>query len=262
MTRLAQKQQERAVLRQLFRNSKIVDANYEDGERPDFIVRVANRSIGIEVTMFRSNESRGDHSRRSVEASWEELKKLWGERERNISVLLRFIANTPTRRELRGFLEEIVMFIETNKDIISGRYQLFWRYTFSSPLMSKYLWAIGLAKYDQGSFDSNLTAGFLVPRPAETIAAIVSGKSGKKFRAVNELWLVIHSSGRPSEMVLPINGASELDTCPRLQEVLEICCFSKLFIFTALGLLGWDADCRRWLPFPSGIADKQLCLSR
>ena len=233
MTRSTQKQNEEAVLLELIRVAEIGYVSYEGGETPDFIVRAADRSIGIEVTMFQSKERRGDHCKRLVEAAWEELGRLWCSLDCDISVLLRFINAIPAQQERLDFLKEIVMFIGSKRSVISDRFQLFWRDEFSFPLMSKYLWAIGLAQYDHGSFNSNLTAGFLDPRPAETIATIVSRKSGKKFRDVNELWLVIYSSGRPSEMVLPINGVSELDTCPSSRKRLRLAA-SRGFLFSPL----------------------------
>ncbi len=121
----------------------------------------------------------------------------------------------------------------------------FWWSDFTSPLMIKYLQAVVLKCCERGEWDSNLTAGFVDP-PAGTIARIVAEKSAKTYRPTDELWLVIQDSHWPSEMVLPINGACELDDNPDLQMNLTTSHFSRVYAFTAMGLFRWDRSGGKW----------------
>ena len=53
-------------------------------------------------------------------------------------------------------------------------------------------------------------------------------------------------SGKPSEMVLPINGASEFDASLDVQESLSCSPFSRVYVFTAMGLFRWDKRDGKW----------------
>jgi hypothetical protein len=68
----------------------------------------------------------------------------------------------------------------------------------------------------------------------------------KAYRKADELWLVIGQSGRLSEMALLVNGASEFDASHDLQKRLSSSPFSRVYVFTARGLLQWDKREGNW----------------
>jgi hypothetical protein len=153
--------------------------------------------------------------------------------------LFRFKSVVPPRRSYHCFFQEIANFISSRK----GTYTDFWFDEFTLPLMVKYLWAIVVKHSDRSVWDSNLTAGF-VDRPSSTISDIIDGKTIKaaEYRNTDELWLAIERSGKPSETILPIKGIDEFSSDSGLCETITNSPFSKVYVFTAMGLFQGDRD--------------------
>src|SRR5208282_742001 len=131
MTQSTQKRDEETALSELIRATGIECESYESGEAPDFIVQVAGRSIGIEVTTFQSEARLGEHPKRGVEAAWEQLATLWRDnfqdRHKELadtSVLLRFLRAVPPKQKRFYFLQEILEFIHYKENLISDKFQL------------------------------------------------------------------------------------------------------------------------------------------
>jgi len=78
MTRPNQKEGERRTLNAALAALDLqADREPADGETPDFIVSVAGRTIGVEVTMYRSGDViEGGTGRRQVENEWELLPSM------------------------------------------------------------------------------------------------------------------------------------------------------------------------------------------
>jgi hypothetical protein len=222
------------------------------------MIQVSGRTVGVEVTMYRSDKTVarvGKHAvrRRQVESEWESFEgsSLGFRREhaelKDVCVLFRFRNVVPPKQRYGMFYQEVLQFVCSKQQEISTGYVQFWRPDFVSPLMTEYLQAICLRRCERGEWDSNVTAGF-VDRPACIIAKIVAAKGGlaKAYRPAAELWLVIGHSGRPSEMVLPISGVSEFDASPEIQRSLPFSPFSRVYVFTAMGLFKWDKMDDKW----------------
>jgi hypothetical protein len=258
MTRPSQKERERYILEALL---KAIDMECEEkpdsGERPDFIVRFPQLIVGIEVTMFQSNKtSAGGVQRRAIESSWEQFE-IFSREFRNhhkelkgTHILLRFKDSVPARQQDKAFLQEILEFVCLRQTDLDGQYRAFWRpdFTSASPLMIKYLKDISLKRCETGEVEewqSNVMSGF-VDSPAHTISRIVERKSAKVYRILNELWLVIERSGRPSEMILPISGVDEFNTNAALQRSLIASPFARVYVFTAMGLFVWEKIYGEW----------------
>src|ERR1700730_18997184 len=75
MTRPAQKESERRTLDGVIAALGLrPDQEPEEGEAPDFTMRLSGRLIGVEITAYRSGGRVEDGSpRRAVEAEWEQL---------------------------------------------------------------------------------------------------------------------------------------------------------------------------------------------
>lgn len=254
MTRPTQKDDERSVVLELMSAIRVQLESYPvQGEAPDFMIQVSGLTVGVEVTMYQSGRTVAGVPKRAVEAEWEALEgasQIFQNEHSELAgiyILFRFKDSVPPRRERGNFFCEILEFIRERGQTIAGEYVDFWCHEFTSPLMIKYLQAIVLRRGERGMWDSNITAGF-VDRPAETISRIVAEKSAKAYRPADELWLVIQRSHRPSEMVLPVNGASEFDASLNLQKSLKDSPFSRVYAFTAMGLFQWDRNDGRWLP--------------
>lgn len=248
MTRPIQKQSERDTLRTLFFVLDMPpEISCEDGEAPDFMVQIDDRTIGIEVTMYQSGQivAATGIQKRKVESEWERFNcssRFFREEQpdlRNICILFRFKDSVPPSKERQLFLTEILDFIRLRRSELGPQYLVFSRHQFTSPLMMKYLSDLCLCVCEHADWDSNVTAGFL-GRFDENVAGIVTKKSVKLYRQATELWLVIQCSGRISETMLPINGADDFNRNVVLRTNLHTGPFSKVYISTAMGWFQWD----------------------
>jgi hypothetical protein len=264
MTRATQKQKESEVLRQLLFATGIQPECEPDvtGDKPDVMMRMFGRTVGIEVVTYQSGGTvvragRRRVERRAVESEWERLKTYSKEFQEkhpdlnDIYILFRFKSIVPPQEEYDLFLEEILRFVRSRQEAVSAEYVEFGMADFPSPLMKKYLKpirGITLRRGERGELDSNITAGYVDSHPASTISKIVSKKAekAKEYRKADELWLAIGQSGQLSEMVLPINGACDFDASPDLQESLLSSPFSRVYVFTAMGLFRWDKREGNW----------------
>lgn len=254
MTRPKQKQEERDTLLKLICAIGIrLESWPVDGEAPDAIFRMSGRTIGVEVTMYQSGATVAGLPKRAIEAEWEEFEKSCQlfQREHSeltcVYILFRFKEEIPHRPERDTFFREVLEFVRSVGHRIGNEYVDFWRDEITSPLMKKHLKDIVLRRCERGEWDSNTTVGF-IGGAAETISRIVAKKSSKRYRPADDLWLVIQCSHRPSEMILATGGVTELNASSDLHESLAASPFSRVYAFTAMGLLQWDRIGDEWLP--------------
>lgn len=243
MTREAQKVIERRTLDVLLASLGLrPDQEPEAGETPDFMVSLAGRLIGVEITMYSSTDTvDGGHRRRQVESEWDKLqaaaKAFCSTRPelRDINVGLMFSGPVPPRRQHADFIKEVTDFIAAHRHELRSDEVEYWPPTLSTLLMVEYLQVLYLRVDQHAVWHSNLTAGFVATPATSTVADIVAGKSTKNFRPANELWLAIQCSTRISETLLPIGD--DFDMFPALDGFR----FSRVFVMTYLGAYQWKA---------------------
>ena len=150
MTRSTQKQDERGTLDELVAATGVqLESCPMEGEVPDFIIQISGRTVGIEVTMYQSRKSVAGIQKRAIEAEWEELERSSRTFQNEnielagIYILFRFKDSVPPRRERADFFCEILDFVRSNGCGIGGEWADFWCYELTSPLMIKYLKAVG-----------------------------------------------------------------------------------------------------------------------
>lgn len=260
MTRPNQEKEEREILDELLSATGIrPECGPTKGEQPDFMMQISGLTVGVEVVMYQSGKKVTGGVRRAVEAEWEcfeRYSKVFRKEHYvfvDMYVLFRFKNIVPSRRQYEEFCQEILQFVCSKKGEVSAESVVFGVSDFTSPLMRMHLKAIGglvLKRCERDEWDSNITAGFVDSHPVCTISKIVAKKTilAKTYRRTDELWLVIGQSGRLSEMVLPINGASEFDASLDVQESLSSSPFSRVYVFTAMGLFRWDKRDGKWQP--------------
>jgi hypothetical protein len=131
----------------------------------------------------------------------------------------------PPEAKRVAFFQEILEFVRSHA--VGAGYVDFSGYNLTTPLMLEYLKGtrgIVLKRCERGEWDSNTTAGFVDDHVALGVSRIVKSKSAKEYRReveiearttnLDELWLVIKGTGRPSEMMLPIKEkGSPSDSC-------------------------------------------------
>ncbi|HXZ02778.1 MAG TPA: hypothetical protein VEI03_22505 [Stellaceae bacterium] len=244
MTRPTKKDMERCTLDTLLATLGIAPDSVAAAEAPDFVVSVAGQTIGVEVTMYQSGVAAVPGiRRRQVEAEWEALSRASrafveiNSDLRNMNIGLMFKDILPGRAEHQAFMVEVADFVRASE--VGGQNRRFWSPQFTSPLMSRYLREIDLRKHDIAEWYSNISSGF-VGRPDASFAEIVADKSAKHFRPVDNLWLVIQCSHRPSETMLPINGAEDFDIVPGLANTLARTPFTRVYALTAIGMFLWE----------------------
>ncbi|MDR3738074.1 MAG: hypothetical protein P4L40_03550 [Terracidiphilus sp.] len=261
MTRPSKKQEEKEILRALLCATCIQpERSAVEGEKPDFMVRISGRIVGVEVTLYRSDKTVarvGGRAvkRRAVESEWEHLERSsrsfrWQHADlQDVYILFRFKNAVPPQTEHDVFFQEVLQFVRLKRDALGGEGVAFWMPDFQSRLIGKYLKDLILSRGTCSKWDSNITYGF-VDCPARNISKIVAEKTEAAiaYRPASEQWLVIAQNGRPSEMVLPINGAFEFETSPELKESLLSSPFSRVYVFTAMGLFQWDKGVGNWHP--------------
>lgn len=243
MTRANQKNDERRTLNAALAALGLQpDREPAQGETPDFMVPVSGNTIGVEITMYRSGDViEGGIGRRQDENEWELLKAAAdGYRKahpefRDISVGLMFTGLAPPKRQHADFIAEIVAFANAQAGKLSSETLTFWPQHFSSPLMRQFLRTLFLRHDRSAEWYSSVAFGY-VARPGQIIADIVADKSGKKFRAADEQWLVIQCGARISEMVLDLTGVSDFTSVPSL----DGSAFSRVIVLANTGAYEWQ----------------------
>jgi hypothetical protein len=252
MTRPTQKQEERHTLLELLYAIHVrLDHSPEPGEAPDFTFGMSGRTIGLEITMYESGEIVAGTPKRAIEARWEgfEISSQIFQKEypelHGIYILFRFKDRIPAVREREMFFCEVLQFVRRVEHSVADEYAHFWRHEITLALMSKYLKDIVLRQCGRSESDSNTTAGFIAA-PSGSISRTVAEKSKKEYRPADELWLAIQRSHRPSETILAGNDVFELNANADLQNSLTVSPFSRVYVFTAMGLFQWDRNIGEW----------------
>jgi hypothetical protein len=242
MTREVQKTSERQTLDMVLEALGLLpDEEPDAGETPDFIVSLAGRRIGVEVTMYSSTDTvDGGHRRRQVESEWDKLQaaaRVYCSTRpelHNINVGLMFSGPIPPRRLHVDFIKEVTDFIAAHRHELRSEDVDYWPPIISTPLMVEYLQVLYLRVDQYAVWHSNLTAGFVATPATSTVPDIVADKSNRNFQPADELWLAIQCSPRISETLLPI-GSDDFDMVPALDGFR----FSRVFVLTYLGVYQW-----------------------
>jgi hypothetical protein len=253
MTRPSQKEAERRTLDEFLSALGMTPDKIEEGEKPDFMLTMAGRTVGVEVTMYRSGTTiEGTRvERREMEATWESLQL--ASREflaaqpaiGNVSVLFAFNNVVPARTEHQQFMEEVAVFIRSQGIIWSDR-SLVPSYAFAdrrkfrsrefvSPLMKKYLHTVVLNRSEFAEWNcSNAAAGWVAGVADSALTKIVAEKTKKSYRPSDELWLIIQCSYRISESVI-ITGVGDLNAIS-----MQGGPFWRLYLLAMDGVFQWD----------------------
>jgi hypothetical protein len=230
------KEEERFYLNKFLALMDISPLHIEDGESPDFLVKLKESQIGVEVTKYHSGiKGEKGRPRRAIEEDWAYLqKKIMAEVKQhkeleNTNGLIFFKRlELPSRSEHTKFINELVQFaLEMIQNNIieaepKANYQLLMNYV-------KNMFIKNSGCYITWDWNHNVSSIGL--SEAELIDAIkaklVANYSESKF---DELWLLIYSGDRLSQ-AMGIHLLYELNNYRSLEEMLRKSCFNKIFIF-------------------------------
>jgi hypothetical protein len=257
MTRQSKKESERRTVDELLSALGMTPTQIEVSESPDFMLTMDGRTVGVEVTMYRSGTTVGGTrvKQRKVEAAWESFQLASREFRAaqpdisNVSVLLIFNNVVPAPREHQQFTEEVAAFIRSQKfesDRPEGRsYEFADRMKFrcrefASPLMKQYLHTVVLNRSEFAEWNSSINAGWVAGVPASALIEIVAEKAVRPYRPTDELWLIIQCSHRISETVIAsVDALNDIS--------MKGGPFSKIYLLSIDGVFQWGR-LTRWTP--------------
>jgi hypothetical protein len=249
MTTLQQKESERRTLDHLLWALDLrPDQEPVAGEKPDFIVLASGRTIGVEITAFQSGTMTDDGvDLRKVEGEWQRFEDASVAFRQtcpylhNLDVGLFFKGSLPPRRDYSAFMEEIAKFVLDRSAALGSEGRDFWSRDFASPLMIQYLRTLHLKRGKYPVWFSNVSGGGWIGAPDGALTIIVAKKTGKQYRATDELWLAIQCNPRTSEMMMPLEGAADFNHVAGLEDALRASSFSKVFVLTyGGGIFAWS----------------------
>ena len=270
MVRQSKKESERRTVDELLSALGMTPDKIEVSESPDFMLTMDGRTVGVEVTMYRSGTTVGGTrvKRRKVEAAWESLQLASREFRAaqpdisNVSVLLIFNNVVPAPREHQQFMEEVAAFIRSQKiglDRPVGRsYEFadrmkFQSREFASPLMKKYLHTVVLNRSEFAEWNSSIDAGWVAGVSASALIGIVAEKAARPYRPSDELWLIIQCSHRISETV--ILSVDDLNAIS-----MQGGPFSRLYLLAMDGVFQWD-HLTGWTREDMSLTDREVTIS-
>jgi hypothetical protein len=239
MTTLQQKESERRTLHHLLWAIDLrPDQEPAAGEKPDFIVVASGRTIGVEITAFQAGTMTDDGvDLRKVEGEWQRFEdasvafRQTRPYLHDLNVGLFFKSSLPPRRDYSALMEEIAKFVQEHSDL-GPKGRDFWPSDFASPLMIQYLRTLHLNRCKYPEWFSNVSGGGWIGAPDGALTNIVAKKTGKQYRATDELWLAIQCNPRTSEMMMPLEGAADFNYVAGLEDTLRASSFSKVFVLT------------------------------
>lgn len=199
MTRESQKDHERSILRLYLKRHGILldDCPVAEGERPDFIVTLDDRQVGVELTAYHS-----DRRRRAWEERWNQMVAEAMDREDYPLfrfVTLRFIERMlPSSREMSSFIDEVIALASApfeNEATIPIN-------ALTSPIAAKYITHIDLHPFShpKTQWVSNKGGGWFGANEIELID-IVNVKGNSFERPTDWKWLLIFEGGNVSQLM-------------------------------------------------------------
>lgn len=230
------KKEERFYLNKFLASLAIAPHDIEERESPDFLVKLKESQIGVEVTGYHSGLiGEKGRPRRAIEEDWIYLQeKIMAEVEKhkeleNTNGLIFFKKlELPIKSEYKIFIDELIQFsLEMIKgginEIEPGDNYL---------LLKKYIKKLYIEKNSTSiTWDWNHNVSSVGLTEAELINAIksklVANYIDSKF---DELWLLIFSGYRLSQ-AMGVRLLYELESYRNLEDMLRRSCFDKVFVY-------------------------------
>lgn len=226
---------ERFYLDEFFEVLKSTPEDVQEGEAPDFVIRLKNRRIGVEVTEYHSSD-KGEKGRprRVIEEAWAELQqKIMGE-VRKHSELKQTIGwlgfsklGLPSKLEYQQFIDELIRL--SHKMVRSGGEES--KPGPEYPMLNKYLRKFCLRKIGcYISWEWSHTAASIGLSEEELINAIKPKLVNYGDASFDELWLLVASGVRLSQ-TMPVHLSYLLPEFQELGNMLRKSDYDKVYIF-------------------------------
>jgi len=234
---------ERFYLDEFFKILGKTPEEVKDGEAPDFIVKLRQLTIGVEVTEFHSglkrekDNPRKDIPRRAVEEAWTSLQRIITEKIgdykelKNTCGLLSFKQlELPQNSKYKEFVNELIKLslemIEANREEISP--------DSNYPLLNKYLSEFRLEKvgcymtWEWSPNDPSL--GLTESELIDTIQPKLVKAETYIRKNIDVLWLLVVSGSRLSQ-TMSVRLSNRLLSYKKLDYLLSRSIFEKIYIY-------------------------------
>jgi len=217
--------------------SKVADEIHHE-ESPDFIVSIATKKIGIEVTDFHSDlKGESGRPRRAVEETWtllqgmimEEVDK-YNKLKETFGLLSFKKLELPPKSKHKKFTDEL---IKLSLEIIDSDYKVI-KPGGKYPLLNKYLEKFCLERvgcYITWQWNHNVSSiGITETRLINAIKSKIEKVVKYKEKNIDDLWLLI-VSGHMLSQAMGLNLHYKLNTFDQLNNLLKHSGFNKIFIY-------------------------------
>ena len=207
-------------------------------ESPDFIVSIASKKIGIELTDFHSDlKGENGKPRRAVEEAWrliqgtimEEVNKCNKLKETFGELFFKKL-ELPPKSKHKIFTDEL---IKLSLEMIDSGYKKI-NPGGNYPLLNKYLEEFHLEKagcYITWKWNYNVSfVGITETRLINATKSKIEKVVKYKEKNVDELWLLIVSGDRLSQ-AMGLNLSYKLNTFDQLNNLLRHSGYNKIFIY-------------------------------
>lgn len=216
---------------------KVADEIHPE-ESPDFIVSIATKKIGIELTDFHSDlKGENGKPRRAIEEAWlliqgtimEEVEKC-NKLKETFGFLSFKKLELPPKSKHKKFADELIklsleMIDSDYKEINPGG---------NYPLLNKYLEKFCLERagcYITWKWNHNVSfVGFTEKRLINATKSKIEKVVKYREKNIDELWLLIVSGHRLSQ-AMGLNLSYKLNTFDQLNNLLKHSGYNKIFIY-------------------------------
>lgn len=208
------------------------------GESPDFIVNIATKKIGIELTDFHSDlKGENGKPRRAIEETWrliqgtimEEVEK-YNKLKETFGFLSFKKLELPSKSKHKIFTDEL---IKLSLEMIDSDYEEI-NPGGNYPLLNKYLEEFCLKRagcYITWQWNHNASfVGFTETRLINVIESKIEKVAKYKEKNIDELWLLI-VSGHMLSQAMGLNLSYKLNTFNQLNNLLRHSGYNKIFIY-------------------------------
>lgn len=249
MTRIDQKREEEAIARKLLMAENLAPEQFDcTGERPDILLTIAGRCIGLELTTYKS-----DQTQRASEARWDRLRnKMQHDAEQGSfgNLWINFCfghKSLPIHSELEEFLSDLKKLLGKHPPSSSAEDDEHWDFA-AYPNLDRHLCSLQIRELNaplKFCVSSDVQAGY-VAHPDQNLSEIVAKKARIVYRdKLAELWLAIYSGSTVTTQIAELPIPDTEDEWSKTGAAFSQSKFDRLYIVDHASIAKLDVS-NRW----------------
>jgi len=216
-----------------------------DPPRPDFLIFIDHKSVGVEITEYHFvTKTASGHTRRQVEQEWERLRRDLMRQVDQMSDLKGVHATLmfkelrlPSSRERSDFISQLIEC--TKKHVASLPLSVSDFKHF--PILSSYLNKVQLKRIDFSmSWDWNGNIAWIGTNQ-DALVKCIQKKTNKKYdlTGLDEIWLLVVSEPYLSQTMW-IKDEQVLQSMAEVNKLLRCLAFHKVYVFQYLNDVAYE----------------------